>query len=136
MDHIRNPVWGQLLRAKVAEAGLSMRAFAEKNGFTPRTFNSWCNGRWPGEAVARKVAAALNVDYAAMISDKPIGVDADTLETAIKVVDQHLREFNITHAGRAKLYSIAYQHLQTYRSPQALDRHVTDLLAIQSQLRP
>ena len=70
VDHTRNPIWGQTLRAKVAESGLSQRAFAERHGFVSRTFNSWCNGRWPGEKQAREVAKALGIDYAALVSDR------------------------------------------------------------------
>jgi transcriptional regulator with XRE-family HTH domain len=136
-DHINNPAWGQNLRKLVAETGLSQRAFAIKHGFTSRTFNYWCNGRWPGEQTAREVAKALTVDYAQLVSERPLGLNGETLETAINVVDLRLREFgDIKATARSKLYSLAYQHLQNYQSPQALDRHVMDLLALQNQLRP
>jgi len=136
-DHINNPAWGQNLRKMVAETGLSQRAFAIKHGFTSRTFNYWCNGRWPGEQTAREVAKALKVDYAQLVSERPMGLDGATLETAIIIVDRQLDDFHaVTQTGRAKLYSLAYQHLQTYQSPQALDKHVSDLLALQAQLRP
>ncbi len=134
---VNNPAWGVNIRKLVAETGLSQRAFAMKHGFSSRTFNYWANGRWPGEQTAREVAKALGVDYAELVSERPTGLDDAVLETAIKVVDLHLTDFGeIKQAGRAKLYSMAYQHLMTYKSPQALDKHVSNLLALHGQLRP
>ena len=135
-DHINNPVWGQNLRKMVAETGLSQAAFARQHNFTSRTFNSWCNGRWPGEKTAREVASALGVDYASLISEKPFGLNSDDLMIAIQTVDDRLADYGaIPQAARAKLYQIAYEHLQMYKSPQALVKHVTDLLTLQKQMR-
>lgn len=130
IDHTRNPVWGQILRHKVAESGLSQRAFAERYGFVSRTFNSWCNGRWPGEKTAREVAAALNLEYAEMVADRPQGADVEMMKTAIRVVDDRSRGMNLSIETRATLYTLAYQFMASHQSHRELTRHVSDLLAL------
>lgn len=132
IDHTRNPVWGQTLRAKVAESGLSQRAFAERNGFVSRTFNSWCNGRWPGEKTAREVAAALGIEYAALVSERPMGVDADTLKAVIAIVDDRAQQagLKLTTETRATLYTLAYQFMVIHQSRQELIRYTNSLLAL------
>ena len=133
VDHIRNPVWGQTLRAKVAESGLSQRAFAERHGFVSRTFNSWCNGRWPGEKTAREVAKALGIEYAALISDRIISVDADLLKTVVTVVDERTSGIALSSEIRARLYYLAYEHLAIHQSRQELSRHVNHLLELSAR---
>ncbi len=135
IDHTRNPVWGQLLRSKVAESGLSQRAFADRHGFVARTFNSWCNGRWPGERVARDVAKALEVDYAAMVSERPIGIDADIMKTSITMVDERTAELKLSCEARATIYTLAYQFLAANHSRYELAHYVGNLLLL-SNMQP
>lgn len=132
IDHTRNPVWGQTLRSKVAESGLSQRAFADLHKFVPRTFNSWCNGRWPGEKQAREVAKALNIEYAALVSERPTGIDADTMKTAIMIVDSSAATMglNLPIETRATLYTLAYEYMAAHQSRHDLARHVNSLLAL------
>ena len=133
-EHTRNPVWGKILRGKVAESGLSQRIFADRHGFVPRTFNSWCNGRWPGEKVARDVAKALGVDYADLISERPGGIDSEIMKTVILIVDKLAKEMNLSASAdiRATLYTLAYQYMMAHQSRHDLARYVSDLLTLSS----
>lgn len=132
IDHTRNPVWGQTLRAKVAESGLSQAAFAKRHDFVSRTFNSWCNGRWPGEKTAREVAKALGIEYAALVSERPTGIDTEIMKVAITIVDSSAVNMglNLPSEIRATLYTLAYQFMATHQSRQELARHVSNLLAL------
>lgn len=132
IDHTRNPVWGRTLRAKVAETGLSQAAFANRHGFVSRTFNSWCNGRWPGEKTAREVAKAVGIEYDALISERPTGIDTEIMKTAITIVDSSAANMglNLPSETRATLYALAYEYMATHHSRQELARHVSNLLAL------
>lgn len=132
INHTRNPVWGRTLRAKVAETGLSQAAFATRHGFVSRTFNSWCNGRWPGEKTAREVAKAIGIEYDTLISERPTGIDTETMKIAITIVDDRAADIglNLTGETRATLYALAYEYMATHKSRQELARHVSSLLAL------
>lgn len=130
---MQNEAWGRNLRNLIAQRRMSQRQFAREHGFTERTLNSWCNGRWPGEEEARKVANALNLDYSDLVGDnQPIRLDEGLFSTAVIQLDRMLESLQITlnSERRATLYRLAYERFAQYQNYRDLQRYLNDLINI------
>lgn len=130
---MQNEAWGRNLRNIITQRRMSQRQFARENGFPERTLNSWCNGRWPGEDEARKVAEALNLDYSDLVGDnQPVRLDEGLFSTAVVQLDRMLDSLsiNLSSERRATLYRLAYERFAQYQNYRDLQRYLHDLINI------
>ena len=130
---MQNEAWGRNLRNVITQRRMSQRQFARENNFPERTLNSWCNGRWPGEDEARKVAEALNLDYSELVGDnQPVRLDEGLFSTAVVQLDRMLESLGITLSSerRATLYRLAYERFAQYQNYRDLQRYLADLINI------
>ncbi len=127
-----NPSWGRNLEKAALAKYDSKRQAATALKVKQTTFSSWCNGVWPGEQEAKRMAALLGVDYARLVagdSDKP---DDAVMEVAIRVANDVIADTlgAVDPSINAKLVTLAYGKLKEGGKPWDLPIYVKSLISL------
>lgn len=127
-----NPSWGRNLEKLVAAQYGSQRQAAKALKLKQTTLSSWCRGVWPGESVARRIASALNVEYAKLVADDSDRPDDAMMEIAIRVANDVIAETlgSVDPAVAAKLVGLAYVKVKEGGKPWDLPTYIKSLISL------